>query len=62
MAEAPKDLISLAQADKIAGGDRVTIWRWIRDGRLKGYPIADHVLVRRSEAERLTSPKKARSR
>ena len=53
MAIDTKDLISQIQAAKLIGTSRVTVWRWVGSGRLKGYPVAGHVLVSRREVERL---------
>jgi predicted site-specific integrase-resolvase len=55
-----KDLISLDEAGKIAGVSRISIWRWVRDGRLKGHRIADRVFVSRRELERFSARRKAR--
>ncbi|MGA2819898.1 MAG: helix-turn-helix domain-containing protein [Anaerolineales bacterium] len=53
MRENALDLINQLEAAKIAGVNRITIWRWVKTGRLQGHRIADRVYFSRREVEAL---------
>ena len=42
-----------AEAAKALGISKVSLWRWIRDGKLETYRIGREVLIEKTEVERL---------
>lgn len=44
---------TLGQAARAAGVNRVTLWRWIRDGKLHSERIGREVLIERKAIEAL---------
>jgi predicted site-specific integrase-resolvase len=57
----PKDLITLVDAAAVAQVSVVTIWRWIRDGKLSRIEIGGRPFVRRSQVEKM-QPRRVRKR
>ena len=51
--KSPTDLISLREAAEILGKSKVTVWRWVRAGRLPSIVIADRLFVRRGDVRRI---------
>ncbi len=45
------EFYTLGDAAKALGISRVTLWRWIRDGKLKGYRIGRQVLVEKKSID-----------
>ena len=46
----PTDLISTGTAGKLAGCHKLTVWRWVKSGRLRGWQTAGgHYRVSRAE-------------
>ena len=45
-------LVSLREAAGIAGVSRISIWRWIRGGRLKHVEVGGKLFVRRADLDR----------
>jgi predicted site-specific integrase-resolvase len=58
MADKLQDMISLRESGRLLGVAHVTVWRWVKSGKLKGYPISDRLFVSRREVERIMERKK----
>lgn len=54
MEEQLTDLISLREAAELLGKSKVTVWRWVRSGKLRGFAVADRLFVRKSEVESMS--------
>jgi len=48
-----EDCYTLTDAASELGVAGVTVWRWVRDGKLKAHRIGRTVLIEKSEIERL---------
>ena len=53
MEELLADLISLREAAALLSKSKVTVWRWVRSGKLPGVAISDRVFVSKAEVERI---------
>jgi predicted site-specific integrase-resolvase len=62
MAKQLSDLVTELEAARIAGVSRVTIFRWLRDGKLTRVEIAGKPFCLRSEAEALGKGRRVRKR
>ncbi len=49
-----------AEAARLLGVDRLTIYRWIKSGKLKAERIGREVLIRRSDLSRMSTRKRAK--
>ena len=47
------DLLSLTDARKSLNIGRMTLWRWVRDGRIVYIKVGGRTMIPRSEVERL---------
>jgi predicted site-specific integrase-resolvase len=52
------DLITQLEAARLAGVSRVTIWAWLRDGKLDRVVVGGRPFVLRSQVERLRSQRR----
>ena len=55
------DLVTEIEAARIAGVTRVTIFRWLRDGKLDRVEIAGRPFIKRSQVETM-KPRRRRKR
>jgi excisionase family DNA binding protein len=48
-----------AEAARLLGVNRLTIYRWVKSGKLKAERIGREVLIRRSDLSRISKRKRA---
>lgn len=58
----PKELMSLPEAGRLVGVSRVTVWRWVRAGRLGSVQIGNRPYVLRSQVRLLSKDRKSNGR
>ena len=46
-----RDFYTLGDAAQVLGVSRVTLWRWIRDGKLEAYRLGREVLVEKKSID-----------
>jgi len=56
------DLVTVAQAAKILGCARLTIYRWVKSGKTAGIDLAGLLFIPRTEVERLQKQRAPRTR
>lgn len=54
--------ITLAEAAAIKGVSTVTIWRWIRAGRIPGEKVGREVLIRKDDLVQIERSQRGRKR
>lgn len=54
-----KDFLTLGQAARTIGVTRVTLWRWMKAGKIEGYRLGREVFIEKMAVEKL---KRSRAR
>lgn len=55
MRETLSELLTLAEGAKILGVSRVSVWRYVKSGKLPSVEIGPHLFVRRADVDRLAA-------